>query len=431
VTILTDAMIRKLKPGTKRRIIRDGGAKSLFLVIQAKPSVRKSFMMRFRGPDGVPQKMVLGPFHDGPETPGTPSIGEPLTLAGARVLATLVLRERAQGLDPVANHKARRHRARIQAEPATAFGAVAKRFLEQHAKVETRRWKETYRLIGYDYEGQVIPGSTVEHWFDKPIDTIDVSDVWEAIEAAGRISKGRARALHARLSKLFSWARGQRLDGKPLVLTNPCVGVAKPKVFPARVRVLSDDEIRAMWAGCGEIGLCGQVVRLLLVTGARLREVADMTWDEIRDDGTWLIPGHRTKNGREHLVPLTEMARAIIASTPRVAGSRWVFSFNGRNPPKDFPDAKARLDAIMRPATPWRLHDCRRTFVTRLAELDIPVDLIEVLVNHVSGQRAGVAGVYNRSIKLPQRRAALDRWCTTLEGIISGRESNVISMVSK
>jgi hypothetical protein len=63
-----------------------------------------------------------------------------------------------------------------------------------------------------------------------------------------------------------------------------------------------------------------------------------------------------------------------------------------------------------------------------MAELGIAPHVIELVVNHISGARAGVAGVYNRSELLPERRAALERWAAHIEGIVSGRPATVISL---
>lgn len=113
-----------IKPGTKRRSIRDAGARSLFLIIE--PSGRRSWMMRFRTPSGRIGKMVLGPVDlSGREPKDEPQIGAPLTLAAARQLAAAVHRERSQGRDPIADHKARKHRLQAAIEERDARGFAA------------------------------------------------------------------------------------------------------------------------------------------------------------------------------------------------------------------------------------------------------------------------------------------------------------------
>ena len=130
---LTAAAAFKLKPGRKRRIIRDGGARSLFLVIA--PSGHKSWQMRFRTPSARIGKLTLGPLDlSGRELTDQPTVGMLLSIAAARQVAAQVHRERALGRDPVADHKARKHRQRteIKEHGATTFGACVRQFLVEH-----------------------------------------------------------------------------------------------------------------------------------------------------------------------------------------------------------------------------------------------------------------------------------------------------------
>jgi integrase len=149
----------------------------------------------------------------------------------------------------------------------------------------------------------------------------------------------------------------------------------------------------------------------------------------------------RTKNRRAHVVPLAPAAQAIVAAAPRVEGCRFVFSTTGRTPVSGWSKVKRRLDAAMVVAAraergpdatvpPWRLHDLRRTAVTGMAELGIAPHVIEMAVNHVSGHRGGVAGVYNKSELLPERRAALERWAAHVAGLVEGKQANVADLAA-
>ena len=205
-----------------------------------------------------------------------------------------------------------------------------------------------------------------------------------------------------------------------------CIGQRLPL---ARERVFPQDEIRRFWTACEALGTpFGPLFKLLLLTGCRLREVAEMRHDELRDDGTWLIPSSRTKNRRQHLVPLPPLARDLLTSVPRIEGCPFVFSTTGKSPVSGWSKIKARLDALMDASEPWRLHDLRRTCVTGMSELGIAPHVVELIVNHISGHRAGVAGIYNRSELLPERRAALERWSQHVAGIVSGELNNVVSL---
>jgi hypothetical protein len=246
--VLTAAACAKYQPGPKRRAIRDGGARSLYLVIT--PAGAKSWMMRFRRPDGRPGKLVLGPLDtSNHELKDAPQIGQPLTLVAARVLATKVLRERALGRDPIADHKARKHRQRSEREQATnnSFAAVARRFIEEHARPKTRRWYETSKLLGLRPDDlDPVPGGLAQRWSGRPVASIDGHDIWLVIDEARRVgvpgtvartpglSDIRPRTLWAALSSMFSWAQHHRL-----VEVNHCGGVHVPPAPQSRERTLA------------------------------------------------------------------------------------------------------------------------------------------------------------------------------------------------
>jgi integrase len=459
--ILTDAAVRKFKPTAKRRRIRDAASRSLFLIIEQ--SGRKSFAMRFRRPDGRPGKITLGPFDaSGRELAGEPQIGMPLSLAAARQLAAEVHRQRALGRDPIADNKARRHRqhAEIDERAAGAFGVCVRKFVDEHCRVKTRRWRETARNLGFVYpldggEPTEARGGLVQRWGERDVRTIDGHDIYGAVEEAGRIgvpgivprndgaSEARARALHAALSSMFSWLQRHRW-----VDVNPCATVHRPPPPRARERVLTPAEIRWFWQACEASDQpldpkaprpYHAALRLLLLTGARLNEVAGMRRDELREDGTWHIPGSRTKNRRPTTVPLPALAHEIIASLP--GETALVFTTTGNTPVSGWSKIKGRVDKAMLKAAskgrddvtipPWRLHDLRRTAATGMAEIGIAPHIVEAALNHVSGANAGVAGTYNRAAYAEEKRAALERWASHLEGIVSGRPANVVSLSRK
>jgi integrase len=445
--VLTTAAVERFKPTNRRRFIRDGGARSLYLVVQ--PSGHKSWLMRFRRPDGKPGKIVLGSLDlSGREIKGDPKVGQPLSLVAARQLAAQVHRERAMGADVITDHKAarRRQRAEIKDRADNTFGALVRKFVEEHGRVKTRRWRRDAMVLGLAYpidggEPAETRNGLAQRWGDKPVRAIDGHDVYAVVDEAHRLavpgiapnnkglSEARARQLHATLSSMFSWLKRHRL-----VDSNPCAQVWRPPPAKPRDRALGEDEIRRLWKTCDAVHPAyAAAVRMLLLTGARLREVANMTRDELSADGTvWTLPGSRTKNHRAHVVPLPPLAREVIASAPQIAGS-FVFSTDGRGPLTGWSRAKHKLDAAMGAnVPPWRLHDLRRTAVTGMAELGIRPDVIELCVNHVSGVRGGIAGVYNKSELLPERREALERWARHVQGLVSDEApGKVVTMLRK
>jgi integrase len=290
-------------------------------------------------------------------------------------------------------------------------------------------------------------GGLVSRWAERPISSIDADDIWAAIDEARqrgipgaerrnpKPSEARARSIASGLSGMFRWCRERRI-----IKVSPCADLDRPHAPKPRHRTLSDDEIRWFWKACASVNEpFGAIFKLLLLTGARLNEVAGMNRDEIdADSRMWRLPGSRTKNGKPHIVALSPLARDLIGKVKSPQG-KLIFSTTGVSPVSGWNRAKRRLDALMLAAArdeggkavtiaPWVLHDLRRSCVTGMAELGIRPDVTELVVNHVSGARAGIAGIYNRSELLPERRAALERWSAHLENLTSGRLGNVVDL---
>jgi integrase len=425
----TEAAVRRLRPTSKRRIIRDGRSRSLFLIIST--SGHKSWAMRFRRPDGGSSKIVLGPYdQSGHATDGEPKVGEPLSLARARQLAAKIVADRAHGRDVISDHKAARHRKRVAVAESAAntYPAAVHSFVLEHAKPKTRNWQETSRLLGLDPEDLSIRSrSLAERWRDRDVRTLDAGDLHAAIAEARKFSipgivarhdkplESRARKTHAALSQLYTWLLRHRR-----ITTNPMRDLFAPPAPKARDRVLTVAEVRAFWAATDELkAAAGDALKLLLITGARLNEIVRMPWSEVSEDGvTITVSGSRTRNGRPLVVQLPALGRAIIASRPR-DGATHVFAANSITAISIGSKIKNRIDKLMGHPPEWRLHDLRRTAVTMMGELGIRPDVIELVVNHVSGSRGGIAGTYNRSELMAERREALEKWAAHLLSIVS------------
>ena len=163
----------------------------------------------------------------------------------------------------------------------------------------------------------------------------------------------------------------------------------------------------------------GAIVRLLILTGQRREEVGGMLQSEIDTAGAlWRIGAERTKNGLPHEVPLSAPALAVLRGLRRRkdTGDERDLVFGSRDGPfSGWSKAKSALDARLtgalgRVPAAWRLHDIRRTVATGMADLGVQPHVIEAVLNHISGHKAGVAGVYNRSTYATEKRAALDMW---------------------
>jgi integrase len=229
---------------------------------------------------------------------------------------------------------------------------------------------------------------------------------------------------------MFVWAMGEGL-----VDSNPVIGTNKPEEPKARDRVLTDAELAEIWAACRDDDF-GRIVKLLLLTGQRRDEIGDLAWNEIDlERGVIELAVERTKNKRPHIVPVAPVAAAILEKAPHRARPKgavdYVFGESGSGGFSGWSKAKAALDRRIndararagagepQPIADWRLHDLRRTTATAMADkLGVLPHIIEAVLNHVSGHKAGVAGVYNRAIYLPEKKAALARWAEHLEAVV-------------
>lgn len=435
----TAKSVEQFRPHETRREIHDGGCKGLYLYVQ--PSGTKSWVLLLTRPNGRVGKLHLGTLdRSGKGSKDAPKLGTPLTLAGARALAADLYRQRETGKDVIAERKAEKENRRYAVEErVNSFADIARQFIDEHARPKTRRWAETARLLGIDFcdnGPETIKGGLAERWRNRSITDITSHDIYDVVEEAKRygtpglsrrsdeIKDSRGRAIGRTLSKLFGWALQHRR-----VTANPCVGVYVPPAPKSRDRVLTDHEIVQFWKATDKLSHpFSAALKLLLLTGARLREVSGMRQAELSPDlQTWTVPGSRTKNGKPLLLPLSPLARDILYSVKQVAGpAGFVFSTTGNTPISGFSKIKKRLDQLMLsgPAknrieiAAWRLHDLRRSAATGMASLGIAPHVVEAVLNHVSGAKASVAGTYNRAAYEPEKRIALERWAAHLEELI-------------
>ena len=164
----------------------------------------------------------------------------------------------------------------------------------------------------------------------------------------------------------------------------------------------------------------GPIFQLLMLTGARLREVSQASWSEVSiADGTLDLPASRTKNKRPHQIQLSDQARKIIQTLPRVEGQTLLFTTNGTTAVSGFSKVKKRLDIISGVAD-WRFHDLRRSFATHSTErLAISPVIADKILSHVTGQIRGVAATYQRGEYLRERQTALQEWANFLENVVT------------
>jgi integrase len=398
---LTNRSVELAKPSGQRRELPDRLLPGLYLVIQ--PSGSRSWAVRYRH-HGRPSKHTLGRY---------PAID----LANARKLASAALRAVAEGRDPT---RERRH-ARVS--KADTIEAIAAQFVERHCKRSNRprTVEETKRLLDL----HVLP-----RWRGRLAREITRRDVLDLLDHL--VDNDRPIAANRTLSavrKLFNWA-----VSRDILTTSPCAGVKPPTPERARDRVLRDDELRLIWEAANKIGgPFGTLVQLLILTGQRRSEVAEMRWTELDLKARlWTLPRERVKTNQAHQVPLNGAAVALLTSTPQIGNGRFVLTSTDMSPSNGFSKGKRRLDAILpKDLPPWRLHDLRRSVASGMARIGINLPVIEKVLNHSSGSFAGIVGVYQRHEFADEKRAALDAWGRHIERLAFGEAAKVLRLRRK
>lgn len=364
----------------------------------------------------------------------------------ARELAALVERRidpRQRDLDLIAaDDEAMRvaeERARLEGE--LAFESVAASWLDHYEHEKDRR-PSSVRLAKLVVNNHLKPKLK-----RKPMPHIGRADLQPIFDAIPTKQRGMRRAVFAYSSILFGWA-ARRGD----IASNPLMGMVKPEAPKARDRVLSDEELGALWKASEILGdPFGPFFRLLILTGQRRSEVASINWSDLdRATTTWVIPAHMAKNGVAHIVPLSaaaveELDRLAKVPTKDEKGSQsenwpnagYVLTTTGRTPISGITKAKASLDAAAAEArdgkvlAPWRIHDIRRTLATGFQRLGVRFEVTEAALNHISGAKGGVAGIYQRHDWKDEKRSALEAWARHIIAIVGLPEQDNVVLIDR
>lgn len=384
--------------------------------LKVTPAGNKVYLLQYRlgGRGAATRRMTLGRH------------GNPWTPARAREEAERLLVLVKQGKDPVAEKEEQR---RIATD--LAFDSYALRFLSEYGK---KAWRDaTYTGVESNLRRFVTPALK-----KKPMPLIRRSDIVAMFDGLPSNKPALPRNVFALVRKLFAWAV-ERGD----IERSPVEGFKGPPSVASRDRVLSDDELRLVWLGAEKLGPpFGSMIRVLLATGQRREEVAAMDWRELdQTNAQWEIPALRAKNKKVHLVPLNDLAVTILND---VAGGRaWpkkglIFTTTGTTPVSGYSRAKSRLDRTIVELSgadgiaAWRLHDLRRTLATGLQRLGVRFEVTEAVLNHISGSKGGVAGVYQRHDWKQEKRDALAAWSAHVERVVAGTDdSNVIALADR
>jgi integrase len=359
--------------------------------VKVTPKGRKVFIVLYRtgGAGSRLRKYTIGPYGR-------------VTLHQAKVAAQKVFAAKLEGRDPAGEKREAKRR-----EVADRVDDLLEAFIAQHV-TKNRSAAETARILRREI-GRPWAGKSIHE-----ISKRDVVDIVNAIDQRGAPSA--ANKTLKSLKTFLNWCVGRAVLDK-----SPAEGVPLPAKEVARDRVLDDRELAQVILAARLIGgSYAEIVELLALTGQRREEVAQMTWPEIDfSHRIWTIPAARAKNGKAHMVHLSNEALAVLKRVePR---GRFVFSHTGAKPFRRFSQAKQRLDQLSG-VTNWRLQDLRRTCVSGMARLGVAPHVADKILNHQSGTISGVAAVYQRHDFLAERKAALLQWSDHV-GTLLGQSS--------
>ena len=405
-TMLTDRALRAMKPAPQgtRKMLWDAVVPSFGVRVTDKGKVTFIVMRRLRN---KPVRRMLGQYPI-------------MTLSKAREAALEALWDIERGIDP--KEKKAAARAADAHRRANSFASVAEEFIARHV-AKLRSSPEVKAAIRRELIGR---------WGLRPITEVNRRDIVHALEEIA--DSGRPYAAHKLFnytSKLFGWAIARSLYG---LETSPCTGIKTSEVIgkkEPRQRVLNDTETRAVWTAAEGLGYpAGPFVRMLLVAGQRLREIAEMRWSEIDfDKALWTIPPERMKGDAAHEIPLPPLAVEILKSLPRFTGPYVFTTTGGARPIGGFSKMKLRIDAAMKePIAPWRFHDARRTMRTGLGALPVPNNVAELCIAHA---QPGLHRTYDLHSYRDEKRRAFELWAARLAEIVAPHGAgNVVRLLT-
>jgi integrase len=405
---LTDRFCSTVKPTVERADYFDATVPGLALRVS--PHGHRSWSFLFRSPrDGKKARATLGSY------PAT-------SLATARGKALEARGHVEEGNDP-------RLILAGQASAGTTVAALILAYLADPEKAALRTWHHIARRL----HKNVVP--VIGAVKLSEVRRRDVRNVTDAIMRRG--SKIEANRVFEDVRAVVRWAVAQEY-----LETNPLDGVAKPATPTSSDRVLTDDEIRQLWNGLPKSlprsVHAQRIIKLCLITGQRLGEVAGMVPGELDLKAReWRLPGARTKNGHPHIVPLSDLAIEIIKEAVRDAGQG---EGVGIPTPSGAPVFRLPASAVSTTVyragrdgrfglAPWSAHDLRRTALTGMARLGVAPIVLGHVANHRSTTRAGVTlAVYSQYTYDKEKRAALELWADRLIAIVGGSPGQVVPM---
>jgi integrase len=379
---LTDTVIKQADVRAKQYEKKCSDHKGLRIVIW--PSGNRTFVFRYTF-GGKYKKITLGEYG-----------ANAMTLAKAHAAYTAARDALDAGRDPAAV-------SRMDANADDTLAAYLAIYERDHVST-MRPGTQTYVKAELARFQTICAG--------KKLAEVTKADVHTAIADARKRGPSAAVTAWKVTRGFLAWCEGSL----PIEYTSPAHKVPKPAKEPDRDRVLTDAELKTVWRAADAAGQqFGALVKLLLLTGCRRNEIAELQWSEVGTDAIEL-PGERTKNGERHTVPMTRAIRAVLDTLPK--GGKYVLRRPGY-PDRPFTGFSKAKDTFGDGLADWRLHDLRRSFASGLQRLGILPHIIERCINHQSGELSGIRKVYQRDKHAAEVKAAFEKWSAHVESLVT------------
>ena len=357
--------------------------------------VLRSWVVQYKRA-GATRRMLLGS-------------AEVLSAEAARTAAKKVLGRVALGEDPAADRRERRDKDKLSLRSQVDdYLAIKARELRPHSLRDVTRY---------------LTGPYFKPLHGIAIDKVSRKDVASRLVVIAR-EHSNVVAAKARDTLSAFFVRAMQ---NGIAESNPVVGTRRPQGNKPRERVLSDSELVALWNACKDDD-CGRIFRLLILLGQRRSEIGGMRWSEFdnpEQPAAWTLPAERSKNGRAHTLPLMPMVADIINSVPRMVSRDQLFGARSEDGFASWNKGKIALDRRSGVAN-WTPHDIRRSVATKMADIGVQPHIIEQVLNHQSGHKAGPVGIYNRSSYEREVRNALALWEDHVRALVEGSERKLI-----
>lgn len=404
---LTETIIRNLKaPEDGRMEVPDAACPGLWLRVY--PTGRKVWLYEKRVKGGPKRKHTLGTY------PAVP-------LKMARSTAQEIAVEASNGVDRVALAAEAKITEELRRKSTLNVQRVIDRYEGLHL-CNLRTGAERKRTLL----------EALAAYLDEPVTVLTRQIFQNAIDKKAESgTKVQANRMKAALSHFgrFMWQRGYLAD-------HIGVGLAKAVEEYPRDRVPSVAEVRAIYRATYDMGsLWGPILRLIILTGQRKGEIAQLKWRDVDLEGSCLVyVGTSVKNRRPHIVHLSAPAIKEIEALENGQGrDEFLFTTTGTTPVSGFGKVKKRLDALLGDDfEPWRIHDIRTGFATAMVEVGEQEAVVDRVLNHAATGSApsAVSRAYNRAQLLPERKRVLDLWAEMIAGEVPEERTggNVVNL---